>query len=289
VKFARYILAALFALSPIVVAAQNGPNATYNALSVRTVTATQAITATSFAGPLAGNAATASKLFTARTLSITGDGTATLTFDGSANATAALTLAPAGRAHLGAASSGVNADITQLTGLTQPITIAQGGTTATAAPQARINLGAATAGANSDITSVSGLTTPLSAAQGGTGNNGGAWTTYTPTVSATSGNPTGVFAGRWRQIGKTVFISINLQITANNGGTTPLIASLPLASTSASVAYSMLSGRANVNTGKGLTGVVRSGTSQVEIYNYDNTYPASNGELVTVTGTYEVQ
>lgn len=47
--------------------------------------------------------------------------------------------------------------------------IANGGTGATAAPAARTALGAAAAGANSDITSLSGLTTPLSAAQGGTG------------------------------------------------------------------------------------------------------------------------
>ncbi len=42
---------------------------------------------------IGGNAATATKLLNARTLSLTGDGTATLTFDGSANASGALTLA----------------------------------------------------------------------------------------------------------------------------------------------------------------------------------------------------
>ena len=43
-----------------------------------------------------GNAATATKLATARTLSITGDATGSLSFDGSANASAALTLASSG-------------------------------------------------------------------------------------------------------------------------------------------------------------------------------------------------
>ena len=42
---------------------------------------------------LSGNAATASKLLTARNISLTGDGTATISFDGSANASGALTLA----------------------------------------------------------------------------------------------------------------------------------------------------------------------------------------------------
>lgn len=42
---------------------------------------------------IGGNAATATKLLNARTLSLTGDGTASITFDGSANASGALTLA----------------------------------------------------------------------------------------------------------------------------------------------------------------------------------------------------
>ena len=47
--------------------------------------------------------------------------------------------------------------------------IASGGTGSTTASAARAALSAAASGANSDITSLSGLTTPLSVAQGGTG------------------------------------------------------------------------------------------------------------------------
>jgi hypothetical protein len=47
-------------------------------------------------GELTGNASTATKLATARTISITGDATWTVTFDGSANVTAGLTLANSG-------------------------------------------------------------------------------------------------------------------------------------------------------------------------------------------------
>ena len=47
---------------------------------------------------LSGNASTATKLETARTLSVTGDATGSMTFDGSANASAAVTLASIGTA-----------------------------------------------------------------------------------------------------------------------------------------------------------------------------------------------
>ena len=53
------------------------------------------------------------------------------------------------------------------------LSIASGGTGATSASAARTALSAAASGANSDITSLSGLTTPLTTAQGGTGNANG--------------------------------------------------------------------------------------------------------------------
>jgi hypothetical protein len=58
-------------------------------------------------GEVTGNASTATKLATARTISITGDATWTVTFDGSANVTAGLTLANSGvtAAQYGSASS----------------------------------------------------------------------------------------------------------------------------------------------------------------------------------------
>ena len=73
------------------------------------------------------------------------------------------------RTALGAAASGANSDITSLSGVTTPLSVGQGGTSAATASGARTALGAAASGANSDITSLTGLTTPLSVAQGGTG------------------------------------------------------------------------------------------------------------------------
>jgi len=50
-----------------------------------------------------------------------------------------------------------------------PLAVSIGGTGASNAANARTNLGAATAGINNDITELQGLTTPLSVPQGGTG------------------------------------------------------------------------------------------------------------------------
>jgi hypothetical protein len=57
---------------------------------------------------------------------------------------------------------------TKITGV---LGIANGGTGATIAVDARENIGAAASGVNSDITQLTDLTTPLSVAQGGTGEN----------------------------------------------------------------------------------------------------------------------
>ena len=59
-----------------------------------------------------------------------------------------------------------------ITGITD-LAVADGGTGSSTASGARTNIGAAASGANSDITSLTGLTTPLSQAQGGTGTTTG--------------------------------------------------------------------------------------------------------------------
>ena len=69
---------------------------TYTPVNKAGDTMTGALTGTSFVGPLTGNASTATILQTTRSISATGDATWTVNFNGSANATAALTLAASG-------------------------------------------------------------------------------------------------------------------------------------------------------------------------------------------------
>lgn len=71
---------------------------------------------------------------------------------GTAVFTAATTAAA--RSAIAAAASGANSDITSLTGLTTPLSVAQGGTNATTAGAARTSLGAAASGSNADITAL---------------------------------------------------------------------------------------------------------------------------------------
>ncbi|NJD55350.1 MAG: hypothetical protein FIA94_02980 [Nitrospirae bacterium] len=68
----------------------------------------------------------------------------------------------------GKISGDISGNAANVTGI---VAVANGGTGAGTPSGARANLGAASSGDNADITSLSGLTTPLSLSQGGTGSN----------------------------------------------------------------------------------------------------------------------
>jgi len=102
-------------------------------------------------------------------VSTLGDGTKQLNFRGikAGSSKIAVTSGDAGNSiSVDVVPSGIN--INDLN-TSSPLAIALGGTNATTASAARASLGAAKAGANSDITELSGLTTPLSVSQGGIG------------------------------------------------------------------------------------------------------------------------
>ena len=124
---------------------------------------------------------------------------------------------------------------------------------------------------------------PLSVTNGGTGDTGTAWASYTPTVTASSGTFTTVSAtGRFKTIGKTVFVQFTVTITTVGTASGLVIASLP--ATAAGGSYN-LSG----NTGGGfqLTAAVGAGTNLCTIAKYDGTSAISAGAVLNATGVYE--
>lgn len=128
-------------------------------------------------------------------------------------------------------TAGANSSITSLTGLTTPLSVAQGGTGA--------NSNTATAyalkGANSDISSLSGLTTPLSIAQGGTGATthaansvllGNGTTALLEVAPSTSGNVLTSNGTTWQSVAPPSTSSMTLI----SSGSLPAATSLTLSS-----------------------------------------------------------
>lgn len=111
-----------------------------------------------------------------------------------------------------------------------------------------------------------------------------AWTAYTPAVSASAGTFTTVSAaGRYKQIGKTVFFSVAVTITVNGTAATAVVVGLPVTAQNANFTFA---GRENAVTGSLLVSWMGSTTTML-IQKYDGTYLGANGYLLVVSGSYE--
>lgn len=129
------------------------------------------------------------------------------------------------------------------------------------------------------------LATPLPVSSGGTGDGGGAWATYTPAIVCGSGTLSSASAtGRYKKIGKTVFITITVSISSNGNCSNFVSATLPSASGPAS---NIISGAERGVSGKLLQGVISAGANRAEVFAYDNSYPGADGASLTITGVYE--
>lgn len=113
-----------------------------------------------------------------------------------------------------------------------------------------------------------------------------AWSTYTPSLASGLGalTSTGTATGRYTQIGKVVFCSIDVKITTNGTGSSFLIVGLPVASQGVVA----LSGRETGVSGKMLYVNSFTASATALLNNYDNTYPGVNGGRYTIGGSYEV-
>jgi hypothetical protein len=113
--------------------------------------------------------------------------------------------------------------------------------------------------------------------------------TYTPTVTAGSGAFTTVSAtGRYKQVGKLVFVYILIEITTNGTAATYVQATLPVASASVgSFNRQVLVGQEHQSTGLACIGNIANNSSNCQIRLYDFTYPGGTGRKISVQGVYE--
>ena len=110
------------------------------------------------------------------------------------------------------------------------------------------------------------------------------WSTYTPSVSATSGTINTVTAtGRYRIEGGIAHIQVSLTIDDNGTGSGGVQFSLPV-DTSANA--SVITGRANNLSGLILQSILSG--SNGTCYNSTGGYPAVTGEILIISGSYEI-
>jgi len=110
------------------------------------------------------------------------------------------------------------------------------------------------------------------------------WTTWSPTLTASSGTITAytINSAKYLQRGKEIQIRLDATITTNGTAASALLSTLPV---SAITNGGVLAGREDVVSGKMLQGKVSGST--LTILNYDNTYPGADTARIVLSGVYE--
>jgi hypothetical protein len=122
----------------------------------------------------------------------------------------------------------------------------------------------------------------------GTGVDQTAWTTYTPTVTPATGAFGSVSAtGRYKQIGKTVFVQITITITANGTASLYTDVSLPVPTVNVAWDYQILTGIESNATGLMFRGATRPNSTICRIAKPDGTYIGADGYVLNLSGSYE--
>lgn len=115
-----------------------------------------------------------------------------------------------------------------------------------------------------------------------------AWSSYTPSVTASSGAFTSVSAtGRYKKIGKTVFVQIRIEITTNGTAATSFRVTGPFPSVSAGKAQLISASEISVASGALGRAQVQDNSSNIIVKKYDGTYLGGNGYVILVGGAYE--
>jgi hypothetical protein len=127
-----------------------------------------------------------------------------------------------------------------------------------------------------------------SAAAIGLSWNSGAWTTYTPTVTATTGSFTTVSAtGRWIRVGKLAVVQFSVTITTNGTAAGQVVVTAPFGALASST-YMGVVRESNATGNMGFAAISSGGGTSFYCANYDNTYMGGTGRLISGTISYEV-
>jgi pectate lyase len=114
--------------------------------------------------------------------------------------------------------------------------------------------------------------------------NDDAWTSYTPTVSSSTGTITTASAtGKWKRVGKLIAVQQTITITTNGTGAGNLRATLPFDAESTDF---IGSGRENAVTGNMLQ--LQTSGNLVIYRTTANAYPGGDGRSILGTIVYEV-
>jgi hypothetical protein len=141
--------------------------------------------------------------------------------------------------------------------------------------------------ATTDTTNANNISSgTLPIARGGTNDSGTSWTTYTPTITSQGGAPGATTpTGRWKSIGKTVFVEISVTITSAGTATGLLFATLPVTAVTGPI--QAMAGVESAVSGKSCKSFIASGDTRAGISFYDNTTVWAASNVVTTQGVYE--
>ena len=119
--------------------------------------------------------------------------------------------------------------------------------------------------------------------------NNAAWTSYTPTVTATAGSFTTVSAtGKYTRIGKLCVTQINVVITTNGTASGQMIVTAPFTSNNSFGTNFVGAGRENQSVGFSVTPRISSNDSSFYIGKVDGSYPGGNSYTISATIPFEV-